>query len=78
MEQEGRGILAERLEQVKKEKQVSNIDIAAGTGIHKTTIASYIRGESLPIAKHLIALCRYFDISADWLLGLHNFRRLKK
>ena len=76
MEQENK--LAERLQSLKDEKQVTNIQIAKATGIHKSTIAQYLHGESMPISKHLISLCRYFDVSADWLLGLHNFRRLKK
>lgn len=45
-------------------------DIADFLGISQTMYARYERGANeLPI-RHLIKLCRYYHVSADYFLGL--------
>ena len=45
-------------------------EVAAALGISQTMYARYERGANeLPI-RHLIALCKYYKVSADYFLGL--------
>ncbi len=50
--------------------------IAAESGVKKSNIATWINTDAMPNGKNLAKLCIYFDVSADWLLGLNNYRRL--
>lgn len=45
--------------------------VAKDLGIHYTTLMGYQAGRRAPDVANLIALCRYLDVSADELLGLH-------
>lgn len=48
-------------------------DIADFLGISQTMYARYERGANeLPI-RHLIKLCRYYHVSADYFLGLSKY-----
>ena len=48
-------------------------DIADFLGISQTMYARYERGANeLPI-RHLIKLCQYYHVSADYLLGLSKY-----
>lgn len=69
---------AKRLIELQTEKKVTMADIERETGIRRSNIRDWINYGMMPNTKTLIKLCKYFDISADWLLGLSNFRRIKK
>ena len=65
---------------VRLNKVLNNLDVPMGTiatdcGLSRDTIASYIREVRMPNAKTLMLLCKYLNVSADWLLGLTNERR---
>ena len=48
--------------------------VAGILGTSQTMYARYERGANeLPI-RHLITLCRLYDVSADYLLGLSNLK----
>lgn len=68
----------ERLLILIEEKNMDFAKISRESGISKSTIDSWYRGNRIPNANGITKLCKYFDVSADWLLGLSNFRRLKK
>lgn len=69
---------SDRLKELQEERNVTGRQIADATGIQHSGITSYLRGDSMPNARALIKLCKYFDVSADWLLGLSNFRKRKR
>ena len=47
-------------------------EIAAVLGISQTMYARYERGANELPVRHLIALCKYYKVSADYFLGLTN------
>lgn len=51
--------------------------IASESGVTKSSLATWLTTDAMPNSKSLILLCRYFNVSADWLLGLNNFRQIK-
>ena len=58
------------LRQLRTEAHKSQAELAEVLGTSQTMYARYERGGSeLPI-RHLITLCRYYQVSADFVLGL--------
>lgn len=59
----------ERLKQLRKERKVTQSDVAVALGV---TIRQYQRwesGEQTTVLENLIALADYFDVSLDYLCG---------
>lgn len=63
---------------LQKENGLTLRDIERDTGIGKSNIRFWIHSDAMPASKNLIKLCEYFNVSADWLLGLSNFRKVKR
>ncbi len=47
-------------------------DIAKILGTSQTMYARYERGANEMPIRHLITLCQYYNVSADYILGLKN------
>ena len=62
--------LTENLRKIRIERKLSQMDVAE---ILDTTQQVYSRYElgmnELPV-RHVVTLCKFYGISADWLLGL--------
>ena len=68
-------MFAERLKILIKERGLTARQIEKDCGVNH----SYWKdNEAIPNGRTIIKLCEYFDTSADWLLGLSNFRRIKR
>ena len=64
--------LSERLLHIKAERKLLQKDIASHNDIALRTYQGYEKGEYDPSTATLIKLCRYFNVSADYLLGLSD------
>ena len=59
-----------RIRDLRIDHDLSQADVAGILGTSKNQVGKYERGEQeLPI-RHLITLCRYYQVSADYILGL--------
>ena len=59
-----------KLRELREDHDKTQKEIAEMLGTSQTMYARYERGANeLPI-RHLIALCRYYRVSADYILGL--------
>ena len=65
-----------RLRELRKEKGVSQDQLANELGVSKSTIGLYETGDTLPDAKTLHDLGIYFGVSVDWILGITSVRSL--
>lgn len=68
-------IFVVRLNKIIDELDVSMGEISVDIGCGRDIVASYIRGDRMPNSRTLMNLCRYLNVSADWLLGLSNEKR---
>lgn len=60
----------QRLRNLREDHDLTQAQVAKVLGTSQTMYARYERGASeLPI-RHLIALCRHYQVSADFVLGL--------
>ena len=61
---------AERLKDLRKEKGLSQMDLALATRISQSAIAKWELNKTEPTASALITLSQFFGESTDFLLGL--------
>lgn len=64
-----------RLRQLRAKKEISQAALAEQLGVSKSTVGLYETGDTLPDAKTVRDLAVYFEVSADYLLGLSEFPR---
>ena len=65
-------VYVKRMRDLREDNDKTQTQIAAVLGTSQTMYARYERGANeLPI-RHLITLCRYYGVSADYLLGLND------
>lgn len=61
-----------RIRDLREDRDKTQQEIAQVLGTSQTMYARYERGANeLPI-RHLIALCRYYEVSSDYILGLKD------
>ena len=61
---------AERIRALRQDNDLSQTQIADMLGIAQTTYSQYeLEKRSMPI-EYLIALCKFYNVSADYMLGL--------
>lgn len=70
-------VLGERLKALRRERpDLTQEAVAEAVGVKQPTYAAWESGAKFPSsADHLRALCRLYDVSSDWLLGLVDERR---
>ncbi len=64
--------MKEKLRELRKEKGVTQKVVADAIGVTKNAYANYEQGIREPSNQILVALCRYYKVSADYLLGLED------
>jgi Predicted transcriptional regulators len=64
--------ISNRLQQLKQAKNLLQKDIAKDNDIALRTYQYYERGERKPDSDTIIKLCKYFNVSADYLLGISD------
>lgn len=62
----------ERMKELRQDNDYSQKELAAFLGVAQTTYSQYeLSKRSLPI-EYLIALCKFYHVSADYMLGLSD------
>lgn len=66
-----------RLKELREDNDITQKQIAEFLKTSQTMYARYERGASeLPI-RHLVTLCKFYDVSADEVLGIKKVKRIK-
>lgn len=61
-----------RLRDMREDSDLKQDDVAKILGIAQTVYSRYERGyQTIPV-EHLIKLCEYYKVSADYLLGISD------
>ena len=62
----------QRLKDLREDKNLNQQKVAEYLDMKQQQYSNYERGlRELPI-KHLIALCKYYNVSSDYILGFTN------
>lgn len=59
-----------RLAEIRKAKGLSQNAIAKVLGIPQQQYSRYEQGQNEIPVRYVIELCKFYQVSADWLLGL--------
>ena len=59
----------ERLKELRSEKGIGQIELAAQIGVSKGIISLWEQGKREPTLSSLIAIADYFSITIDYLIG---------
>ena len=63
---------AERMRNLRQDNDLSQKNVADMLGVAQTTYSQYeLEKRPMPI-DYLIALCKFYDVAADYMLGLSN------
>lgn len=66
--------LGEKIITLRKEKGLNAYQCSIKLGVSPSRFTYIEKGRNLPSAELLIKLCNFFNVSADWLLGLKEDR----
>ena len=67
----------ERLKDLRRDKGLKQTEIAKILNISTTCYAGYEQGYREPNADMIIKICNYFEVSADFLLGMEDENGIK-
>ena len=62
-----------RLKELREEKGLSQIQLAKEIGVNHRTISQYEIGVREPDIQTIKKLCKFFDVTAGYLLGIEEF-----
>lgn len=62
----------ESLKAIRKDRNLTQKDVARKLNVVESCYANYEQGRTEPSIETIIKLCKIFDVSSDFLLGLEN------
>ncbi len=62
--------MIKRMIDVRVDHDESQRQLAKAIGFHQVQIARYERGVHTPSIEYIVAFCRHYGVSADYILGL--------
>ena len=62
-----------RFNEILQQSGKTQVEIAKALNVSKQCVNDYKTGKSVPSLETLYALCKYLDVSADYLLGLTDY-----
>lgn len=66
-----------RLKELRKNNNLTQQELADKMSLVKSSISAYEKSAKYPSVEVLVKLCHYFNVSADYLLGLSDNKSLK-
>ena len=61
---------SERVKDLRKQREMSQMDLAVATGISQSAIAKWELGKTEPTASAIVNLANFFGETTDYILGL--------
>lgn len=66
-------IFTKRFNEILKISGKTQVEIAKAIHVSKQCVTDYKTGKSVPSIETLCLLCKFLEVSADYLLGLSDF-----
>jgi len=66
-------IIAIRLKECRLQRKLSQWQVAQAIGTTTQQYQLYESGQRLPAIKYLIALCKFFGVESDYILGIKDY-----
>lgn len=65
-------MFAERLKNLRKERKVTQVQLASYLGFFHSAVVKWESGQCEPSFETLVKIAKYFNVSVDYLLGIEN------
>lgn len=65
-------VFATRLKELRKEKQLGQVELAEKINVGKSIISLWENGQCEPTLSRLVELALFFGVSIDYLVGLED------
>lgn len=66
-------IVAERIKEIRSENKLSQAEFGKLFSVSQDTVSLWEKNKSMPGVEYVVAICKKFHISADYLLGLSEY-----
>lgn len=66
-------IFTERFNELVETNKINLTELANYCGIGKSNVSNWRKGDNLPSLEVFSKICKYLEISADYLLGLSDY-----
>ena len=63
---------AVRLSELIKDEKISKRELAKQIGVSATSVSDWSTGKIQPTVENIYLICEYFQVSADYMLGLKD------
>lgn len=64
--------IATNIKNLRLEKHLSQAQFGEQLRVSQDTVSLWEKGKSIPTTELIIAICKQFEVSADYLLGLED------
>ena len=65
--------LKDRLRKIRKERNLKQGEVSKALGVTLSAYSNYEQGIREPSLEILVNLCKLYEVSADYLLGLEDY-----
>lgn len=65
--------ISQRIKDLRIEHKLTQVQLSKDTGLSQAIIAQWETGVKTPSAESIVVLAKYFNCTADYLLGLQDF-----
>ena len=69
-------IVAHHLKQLRKEKGITQLELAKGADISLTSVKQYETGKRIPEKFILSKIANYFNVIDDWIIGESKYKTI--
>ena len=63
-------VIGERIKELRSEYSLSQAKLGEFLTVSQDTVSLWENSKALPTVEYIILMCKIFDVSADYLLGL--------
>lgn len=64
---------AERVKELRAENNISQVEFAEMCKVQQSCVSKWERGITLPDAEMIVVICKAFNVSSDYLLGITDY-----
>ncbi len=62
--------ITQRIRNIREDKDLTQQQVADGIGVKREQYRRYETGENEMKVSHIIKLCEFYDLSADYIIGI--------
>ena len=65
-------IFGERIKELREERNLSSVDLAKAINVSHSSVSRWENNKRVATIDNLYKIARFFDVSADYLIGLED------